>query len=59
MGPQSKGKLDFHFDGSKKVAKAQMEDWAAIHDRKVALHAARCTRHAIGSSMTRLVMPAR
>ena len=40
-GPQSKGKLDFHFDGSRKVAKAQMEDWAAIHDRKVALHEAR------------------
>ena len=40
-GPQSKGKLDFHFDSSKKVAKAQMEDWAAIHDRKVALHEVR------------------
>ncbi|MGB5251554.1 MAG: magnesium-protoporphyrin IX monomethyl ester anaerobic oxidative cyclase [Sedimenticolaceae bacterium] len=40
-GPQSKGKLDFHFDGSRKVAKAQMEDWAAIHDRKVALQEAR------------------
>lgn len=40
-GPQSKGKLDFHFDDSRKVAKAQMEDWAAIHDRKVALHEAR------------------
>ncbi|MGD8956361.1 MAG: magnesium-protoporphyrin IX monomethyl ester anaerobic oxidative cyclase [Chromatiaceae bacterium] len=40
-GPQSKGKLDFHFDASKKVAKAQMEDWAAIHDRKLALHEAR------------------
>ena len=40
-GPQSKGKLDFHFDGSRKVAKAQMEDWAAIHDRKLALHEAR------------------
>ncbi len=35
-GPQTKKKVDFHFDDSRKIAPAQMEDWAAIHDRKIA-----------------------
>lgn len=40
-GPQSKGKLDFHFDETRKIAPAQMEDWTAIHDKKLALAEAR------------------
>jgi len=40
-GPQSKKKVDFHFDDTRKIAKAQMDDWTAIHDRKVALAKAR------------------
>ncbi|OCW58468.1 magnesium-protoporphyrin IX monomethyl ester anaerobic oxidative cyclase [Hoeflea olei] len=40
-GPQSKGKVNFNFDRTRKIAPAQMEDWTAIHDRKVALAEAR------------------
>ncbi len=40
-GPQSKGKLDFGFDRTRKVAPAQLEDWTAVHDRRVALRRAR------------------
>ncbi|WP_187429367.1 Anaerobic magnesium-protoporphyrin IX monomethyl ester cyclase [Roseobacter fucihabitans] len=32
-GPQSKNKLDFHFDESRKIAPAQMTDWEASADR--------------------------
>ncbi len=32
-GPQSKGKVDFHFDDSRKIAPAQMADWEAAADR--------------------------
>ncbi|RBI85496.1 magnesium-protoporphyrin IX monomethyl ester anaerobic oxidative cyclase [Rhodosalinus halophilus] len=32
-GPQSKGKVDFHFDESRQIAEAQMEDWEAAADR--------------------------
>ena len=32
-GPQSKKKVDFHFDESKRIAKAQLEDWEAAQDR--------------------------
>jgi anaerobic magnesium-protoporphyrin IX monomethyl ester cyclase len=34
-GPQTKGKVDFQFDETRKIAPAQMEDWAAMHDRKI------------------------
>jgi anaerobic magnesium-protoporphyrin IX monomethyl ester cyclase len=40
-GPQSKKGVNFNFDRTRKIAPAQMEDWAAIHDRKVALEKAR------------------
>ncbi|KGF70758.1 radical SAM protein [Hoeflea sp. BAL378] len=40
-GPQSKDKVNFNFDRTRKIAPAQMEDWNAIHDRKVALEKAR------------------
>ncbi|MHA7827991.1 MAG: magnesium-protoporphyrin IX monomethyl ester anaerobic oxidative cyclase [Roseovarius sp.] len=33
-GPQSKDKVDFHFDDSRKIADAQMADWEAMADRK-------------------------
>jgi len=32
-GPQSKDKVDFHFDESRQIAEAQMEDWEASADR--------------------------
>jgi anaerobic magnesium-protoporphyrin IX monomethyl ester cyclase len=32
-GPQSKKKVDFHFDGERKIAAAQVEDWEANADR--------------------------
>ena len=34
-GPQSKEKVDFHFDGERQIAEAQMADWEAMADRKV------------------------
>ena len=34
MGPQSKEKVDFHFDDSRQIADAQMADWEAMADRK-------------------------
>src|SRR6056297_3246940 len=33
-GPQSKEKVDFHFDDSRQIAQAQMADWEAMADRK-------------------------
>jgi anaerobic magnesium-protoporphyrin IX monomethyl ester cyclase len=32
-GPQSKRKVDFHFDPNRKIAEAQMADWQAAADR--------------------------
>ncbi|GAB5414608.1 MAG: magnesium-protoporphyrin IX monomethyl ester anaerobic oxidative cyclase [Congregibacter sp.] len=32
-GPQSKDKVDFHFDESRKIAPAQLEDWESAQDR--------------------------
>jgi anaerobic magnesium-protoporphyrin IX monomethyl ester cyclase len=32
-GPQTKNKVDFHFDESRKIAPAQMADWEASADR--------------------------
>jgi anaerobic magnesium-protoporphyrin IX monomethyl ester cyclase len=34
-GPQSKKKVDFHFDDSKVIAQAQMDDWQAISEKKM------------------------
>lgn len=33
-GPQSKEKVDFHFDGERQMAQAQLADWEAMADRK-------------------------
>lgn len=35
-GPQSKNKLDFHFDDSRTIAEAQMEDWVSSADKAAA-----------------------
>ncbi len=32
-GPQAKGKVDFNFDTSRKIAPAQLEDWESAQDR--------------------------
>ncbi|MEM1037899.1 MAG: magnesium-protoporphyrin IX monomethyl ester anaerobic oxidative cyclase [Pseudomonadota bacterium] len=32
-GPQTKGKVDFHFDETRTIAEAQMDDWEAAADR--------------------------
>jgi len=32
-GPQAKGKVDFHFDTTRKIAPAQLEDWESAQDR--------------------------
>jgi anaerobic magnesium-protoporphyrin IX monomethyl ester cyclase len=32
-GPQSKDKVDFHFDTTRKIAKAQLDDWQSMQDR--------------------------
>ena len=34
-GPQSKGSVDFHFDGERQIAPAQMEDWDGLHEKKL------------------------
>jgi len=34
-GPQTRKKVDFHFDASKTIATAQMEDWAVARERAV------------------------
>jgi anaerobic magnesium-protoporphyrin IX monomethyl ester cyclase len=33
MGPQSKNNLDFHFDETRTIAEAQMDDWDASADK--------------------------
>ncbi len=40
-GPQSKKKVDFHFDTTRKIATAQMDDWQAAADRASQLRARR------------------
>ncbi|NCO85045.1 MAG: magnesium-protoporphyrin IX monomethyl ester anaerobic oxidative cyclase [Rhodobacterales bacterium] len=32
-GPQSRNRLDFHFDATRKIAEAQMDDWEASADK--------------------------
>ncbi len=40
-GPQTKEKVDFHFDETKRIAPAQAEDWEAAADRAKALRKVR------------------
>ncbi len=47
-GPQTKDKVDFHFDGTRQIAEAQMADWEASADR--AAQAAE-RRHAVKVQM--------
>jgi anaerobic magnesium-protoporphyrin IX monomethyl ester cyclase len=42
-GPQSKKKVDFHFDDTRKIAPAQLEDWEAAAERAQKVKAARKT----------------
>ena len=34
-GPQSKKNVDFHFDNTREIAQAQMDDWQAISEKKM------------------------
>ena len=34
-GPQSKKKVDFHFDDTREIAQAQMDDWNALSEKKL------------------------
>jgi len=40
-GPQSKKKVDFHFDDTRRIAKAQLDDWESAADRAERLRARR------------------
>ena len=56
-GPQSKKNVDFRFDRSRRIAKAQLEDWEAAADRAERLRAAR-KRNATGeTSVTETSIP--
>jgi anaerobic magnesium-protoporphyrin IX monomethyl ester cyclase len=43
-GPQSKKNVDFHFDRSRRIAPAQLEDWEGSADRAARLRAKRASR---------------
>ena len=43
-GPQSKKNVNFRFDRSKRIAKAQLEDWEAAADRAARLRARRAAK---------------
>nr|MBV6628704.1 magnesium-protoporphyrin IX monomethyl ester anaerobic oxidative cyclase [Oceanococcus sp. HetDA_MAG_MS8] len=43
-GPQSKGRVDFHFDRSRKIASAQMEDWQSSQDIAAQKRAAKASQ---------------
>ncbi len=47
-GPQSKKGVDFHFDKSRQIAPAQLEDWEAAADRTKKARAARAAIKACG-----------
>jgi len=49
-GPQSKKTVNFNFDRTRTIAPAQLEDWAAIHDRKLELQKARAKLAAEGEA---------
>jgi anaerobic magnesium-protoporphyrin IX monomethyl ester cyclase len=43
-GPQSKDKVDFHFDTSRTIAPAQLDDWESSADRAAQLRARRLSK---------------
>jgi anaerobic magnesium-protoporphyrin IX monomethyl ester cyclase len=49
-GPQSKGKVDFHFDQSKAIAPQQAAEWEAAADRAKRMRAAREKSAAIAAA---------
>jgi anaerobic magnesium-protoporphyrin IX monomethyl ester cyclase len=46
-GPQSRDKVNFNFDRTRRIAPAQMEDWEASADRAKRLKAAREKREPV------------
>ncbi|MEM7776759.1 MAG: magnesium-protoporphyrin IX monomethyl ester anaerobic oxidative cyclase [Pseudomonadota bacterium] len=47
-GPQSKNKVDFHFDRTRKIARAQQDDWEATAERAAKLKQQRAAVLACG-----------
>jgi len=47
-GPQSKKSVDFHFDESRRIAPAQLDDWETAADRAARGRAARASAKACG-----------
>jgi anaerobic magnesium-protoporphyrin IX monomethyl ester cyclase len=45
-GPQSKDKVDFHFDRTRKIARAQLDDWQSTQDRAAQARARKQARQA-------------
>jgi anaerobic magnesium-protoporphyrin IX monomethyl ester cyclase len=45
-GPQSKDKVDFHFDRTRKIARAQLDDWQSVQDRAAQARARKQARQA-------------
>jgi anaerobic magnesium-protoporphyrin IX monomethyl ester cyclase len=62
-GPQSKAKVDFGFDRSRKIAHAQMQDWQAASDRASQLRARKASEMALacggGSEQMSMDAPAK
>jgi anaerobic magnesium-protoporphyrin IX monomethyl ester cyclase len=56
-GPQSKKGVDFHFDPSRTIAKAQMDDWEATADRAEKIRALKEARAAKACGGGDLQMP--
>jgi anaerobic magnesium-protoporphyrin IX monomethyl ester cyclase len=56
-GPQSKKNVDFHFDRSKRIARAQLEDWEAAADRAARLRARRAGKASGGVAVEETAIP--
>ncbi|MDJ0849578.1 MAG: magnesium-protoporphyrin IX monomethyl ester anaerobic oxidative cyclase [Myxococcota bacterium] len=53
-GPQSKKSVDFHFDETRKIAPAQLDDWEAVADRAARGRAARAEAKLCGGGEEQL-----
>jgi anaerobic magnesium-protoporphyrin IX monomethyl ester cyclase len=56
-GPQSKKNVDFHFDESRRIAPAQLEDWEGSADRAARLRARRTARRGDGAPVQETAVP--
>jgi anaerobic magnesium-protoporphyrin IX monomethyl ester cyclase len=56
-GPQSKKKVDFHFDRSRRISKAQLEDWEGAADRAARLRARRTAKKAGPTTAAETTIP--